>query len=496
VAALALAMMTSAAAETAPTTSELMAELKRLSARIEKLEQRNAQLESQLKSAAPGSAELEERVTALETYRAGIEAGLADESVSEKEPELTSRLKSVENATFDMQKQAKIIDSLEGFSAGASFVSVGQRASGIGVSGTQLNYRADVTVTTPTIKTGDVESKLFGHFRAGQGKGLAQYFNTFNGPNATAFQLGSVVPPETSAVLLAEAWYQADIPLPFGGFKPHSRETLTVNFGKMDPFAFFDQNAGGNDETRQFLASMFVHNALLDNPLAANVGADGFGFSPGIRVAYKNERTKAEKWGASLGVFAAGEATSYDAPLKSQFLIMQAESQQRLFTGLPGTYRIQLWRNGQAPTFVPGQTASHSGVGLSFDQRVHDAVTLFGRYGFAWGDDLPFDRTISVGTEIGGGYWSRGADALGLAIGANRTSASFRARSATVVDADGAPVYGFTASGYEYDAELYYRFHAHERFEISPDFQYIRNPAGNPGAKSVTIVGLRLLLNY
>jgi hypothetical protein len=264
----------------------------------------------------------------------------------------------------------------------------------------------------------------------------------------------------------------------------------------MDPFAFFDQNSSANDETRQFLSSMFVHNALLDNPLAANVGADGFGFSPGVRVAYKNESARPEKWGASLGVFAAGAATSYDAPLKSQFVIAQVDTLRRPFAGLPGNYRLQLWRNGQAPTFVPGETAAHSGVGLNFDQRVDDAVTLFGRYGFAWGDGLPFDRTVSLGAEFGGSYWNRGGDAIGLALGANHTSSGFRAQSASIVDADGNPVYGFAATGYEYDAELYYRFHAHERFEISPDLQYIRNPAGNAGAKPVTIVGLRLLLSY
>lgn len=488
--------LATAHADPTPSVSELVGELKRLAARVEKLEKRNAELEAQVAARPPGDAGLEQRVQALETYRSGIEAGLADETVSEKEPELTSRLKAVENATLDMQKQSKTVEALEGFAVGASFASVGQKASGIGVSNTQLNYRADLTVTTPSIQTGNIESKLFAHLRAGQGKGIGQYFTAFNGPNATAFQLGSVVPPDTSAVLLAEAWYQADIPLPLDGFKPRSRETLTVNFGKMDPFAFFDQNAGGNDETRQFLASMFVHNALLDNPLAANVGADGYGFSPGVRVAYLNERAKPEKYGLSLGVFAAGAAASYDAPLESVFAILQADTEQRLFTGLAGNYRLQLWYNGQAPTYVPDQTAEHYGFGLSFDQRVHDAVTLFGRYGMAWGEGLPFNATVSLGAEIGGSYWNRGADALGLALGANRTASGFRAQSAALVNPDGSPVYGFAASGSEFDAEIYYRVHAHERFEISPDFQYIRNPAGNPDAKAISIFGLRLLLSY
>ena len=497
--ALMLAFVCSAAqAQPAPDAAELMSLLKQLAERVEQLEKRNSELQLELKPSSamvqPVSPPIEQRVQALEAYRESIESGLSREGVSEKEPELTSRLKAVEYTALDIQKQAKVIDSLKGFSAGASFVSVGQRATGIGSSGTLLNYRADITVSTPTIQTGDMESKLFGHFRAGQGKGLAEKLTSFVGPNATAFQLGAVVPPETSAVLLGQAWYQVDIPLPVGGFRPYSREKITANFGKMDPFAFFDQNAAGNDETRQFLASMFVHNALLDNPLAANVGADGFGFSPGMRVSYLNERSKPERYRASLGVFGAGESTSFTAPLRSPFVIAQLETEQRFF-GLTGNYRAMLWRNGEAPTFVRGVTAQHTGFGLNFDQRVHDAITAFGRLGAARGEGLPFDATGSVGAEFNGSYWGRGGDAVGIAVNGNRTSIDFRRRSALVdADSNGVPDFGFAARGWEKALELYYRFRVHRQFEISPDIQIISHPAGNTG--KVAIFGLRALLNY
>ncbi|MBI2752419.1 MAG: carbohydrate porin [Betaproteobacteria bacterium] len=469
-------LLASSAYAAQPTLSDVMAELARLSARIDQLERRNAELEA---------------------YRASIDAGLANENVSEKEPELTARLKSVEYTALDIQKQAKVIDSIEGFSAGGSFVMTGQKASGAGERCALLNYRADITVTTPTVKTGDIESKLFGHFRAGQGKGLAEKMTSFVGPNATAFQLGAVVPPETSAVLLAQAWYQADIPLPVGGFKPHSREKLTVNLGKMDPFAFFDQNAAGNDETRQFLASTFVHNALLDNPLAANVGADGFGFSPGVRVSYLNEHAKPERYRLSLGVFGAGESTSFNAPFRSPFVIAQAETEQRLFAGLVGNYRVLLWRNGQAPTFVRGETRPHAGIGLNFDQRLHDGIVAFGRFGVARGNRLPFDRTLSAGAEFSGSYWGRGGDAVGLALGVNHTSADFRALSASVdADGDGVPDFGYTASGSERVLEGYYRYRVNKRFELTPDLQVIGNPGGNAWAPAVKVLGLRAQITY
>ncbi len=483
----------------------LKQQLQRLADRLDKVEKRNAELEAKLKAYVerPASKDggVETRIQTLEGYNKRLEYALDSEGISEREPELASRLKAVEYNTLDLKKQATVIDSIEGFSAGASFTAVGQRASGVDTNGTTLNYRTDIAVTTPTVKTGDIESKLLAHFRVGQGRGISQNLTSFAGPNASSFQLGTAIPPENSAVVLAEAYYRAEVPLPFGGFKPHSREKLTVNFGKMDPFAFFDQNAAANDETRQFLASPFVHNALLDNPIAANVGADGFGFSPGARVAYRNERSKNEPWGLSFGVFGAGRSADFSEGFRSPFWIAQAESTQR-FGGLTGNYRVFLWQNGQAPTFLRDPSdldttllRSHRGGGLNFDQRFGDYVTFFGRYGWASGEGLPFDRTFAFGAEIGGSYWSRGADALGIAIGANRSSEAFRNGSAGVIDAAGSPVFGFAARGSEKVAEIYYRYRVHQNFEISPDFQLIRDPAGNPAARPVKIFGIRVQLN-
>lgn len=497
-AAVTLAFAAGAVQAAQPSNAEMMTELKRLSERIQKLEKENAELRTRQQTPATPGSDLETRLKALEARNAQIDEALSKDTISEQEPELTARLKGAEYTSLDIQKQAKVIDSIQGFSAGASLTTVGQRLSGIPAKvGTLVNYRADITVTTPTISTGNIDSRLFGHFRIGQGKGVSEKLTSFVGPNASSFQLGSVIEPDSSAVMLAQAWYQADIPLPLDGVKALSRETLTVNFGKMDPFGFFDQNAAANDETRQFLASSFVHNALLDNPLAANVGADGFGFSPGLRLAYFNERAKPENYRLSLGVFGAGEGADFSGSVKSPFVIFQVEASRRLFGGLEGNYRAFVWRNGQAPTFAAGETARHTGFGLNFDQRFDDAITVFGRYGAAGGDRLPFDRTASAGAEIGGGYWRRAADGLGLALGANRTSADFRAQSAALdADGDGNPDYGFTARGWEQAAEIYYRYRVHPGFEITPDFQLVRHPAGNPDGKTVKILGARVQLSY
>lgn len=452
--------------------TDLMQELKRLSERVEKLEKRNTELEK----------------------------ALENEHVSEQEPEIATRLKAVESQALGMQKPARKIEALEGITTSVGFTTVAQHASGgattVNRGQSELNYRADVAVTLPAGDIGNAKGKLFAHVRIGQGRGLGGLRTSYSGSNASAFQLGGVTQPDDSAVMLAQAWYQTDIPLPLGGFAPRSREHLELNFGKLDPFAFFDQNAAANDETRQFLASPFVHNALLDNPIAANIGANAYGFSPGARLAYINGQSKPESYDLSLGVFGAGGGANYDGSFGSPFVIAQWGNKLR-FNGLEGNYRLYAWRNGRAPTYARGETRAHRGLGASMDQRVGDATTLFARIGTASGEKLPFDRTFALGAEFGGNHWDRGADALGLGFAFNRTSADFR-RDAEALDADGDANadFGWAADGYEKVFETYYRYRLAKQFEFSPDLQLVAQPAGNRSASLMKILGARVQLAF
>jgi high affinity Mn2+ porin len=430
---------------------------------------------------------LEQRVAELEKRDARIDKGLETDTLSENEPDLTARLKALEHQSVSTLKAARTVESLEGIKVGASLTTVAQHPGGLpagsAANQSELNYRGDVFVGLPLEHIGDTEQQLFAQFRFGQGSGLND-LAAFSRPNASAFRVLSTKPDDSVAVL-GQAWYQASIPLPFGGFKPRSRETLELNFGKMDPFVFFDQNAAANDETRQFLNTAFVHNPLLD--AGGDIGVDANGFSPGFRVSYLNRRDDPESWRLSLGVFGAGDGANYSRFFSSPLVIAQAERSLKLFEGLTGNYRAYYWRNGQA-TDLTGLVERHSGVGLSFDQRYGDAVTLFGRYGRQISGAVRFDRALTLGAELGGAYWQRGADAVGVALGRLRTSAGFAAAS-LALDA-------YAASGAERVLELYYRYRVSKQFELSPHFQYISAPAGNQDASAVGIVGLRAQLNY
>lgn len=488
VAAVAFALAAGSAVAAPPSNVELVQLLEKLNQRVEKLEQRNAELERELRANraqeahAPAAADIEKRVQTLEAHQAHVEKSLESSTISENEPELTSRLKAVEMQSRTMQSIARKMDTLDGITAGVSFSTVVQKPYGVKDSGSQLSYRGDAFVSLPLSPIGDIEHKLFAQFRLGQGNGL-NGLATFSRPNATAFHIDGGLRPDDAVPLLAQAWYEANIPLPLGGYKPHSKETLGLAVGKMDPFVFFDQNAAAGDEARQFLNVVFVHNPLLD--AGGDIGVDANGFTPGLRLSYQNAAAKPETWRISLGMFGAGDkGSNYQRTLAKPLVMLQAETEQRMFGGLAGTYRLYAWRNPQSAHFDDTVTEPerHTGWGISADQRVGDGITLFGRYGQQMQGHVRFDRALTLGAEFNGSYWNRGGDSIGLASGLLRTSQDYR---------DFAQV-----AGNERVAELYYRYRINKQVELSPSLQYIGNPGGDNNADAIKILGLRAQINY
>ena len=474
--------------------------LQKLTSRLEKLEARNAELEKKLEARNSG---LEQQVKTLKDESNAVAAGLDSPRLSQYEPELTVRLKAVEKDALEMKKAAKIAEGLEGIKVSAALATVGQHASGLpgGVenSSSQLNYRADVSVELPLAATGDIEHKLFAHLRMGQGLGLNAAFSNLghfaSAPNALAFR-ASGSSPDDSVTILGQAWYQAAIPLPFLGFKPYSRETLEVTFGKMDIFGFFDQNAGGGDEAKQFLNSVFVHNPLLD--AGGEVGVDANGFQPGFVVSYLNWFNKPEPWRLSLGVFGAGDrGANYQRSLSKPLVMVQAEKQLKLFGGLTGNYRAYAWNRSQGTDF-DGSVTRHTGVGVSVDQRVGDGVTVFGRYGKLVSGELPFNQAVTAGAELNGSYWGRAADAIGIAGAWLESGKAYRNSTVTawLDDAQTQAAFTFTPRGAEKLAEIYYRLRIAPQFELTPDFQYVVDGGGNANGKSVKVFALRANIAY
>lgn len=496
--ALAAALVAAAGASqaAAPAQDKVLAELKRLAERVEKLEKRNAELESRLAaSAAPAAAGaapapvLAQRVEALEQANRDLAAGLASDRLSEREPELAVRLKAVEERTNAIAAPSKLAAALDGISVEGAVAAVAQRIDGDGrESGngeSQLSWRGDIGITIPAGSIGRGEGEFYTQLRVGQGDSFTGLRPTFTGAyNSLAFEAGGG--SEETYAIVAQAWYQLTTPLGDGAESPHS---LQLTVGKMDPFVFFDQNAIADNEAEKFLNNVFVHNPLLDSGGA--VGADSYGFTPGLRLAYRNESGNPDWWQASIAAFGAGDGARFGRSFNKPFVIGQLEYGRKSF-GFDSTYRLYAWRNGQYEGFdvATEGTDSASGWGASVDQRVHEDVTLFARYGQSTSDHTTFDRALTVGAEIAGNAWGRGADGVGVAWGWLRSSDEFRDAAPTHPD------YGFDASGAEQVGELYYRWYLNEQLSLTPDLQYVRRAAANRDAKTITAFGLRALYAF
>ena len=429
---------------------------------------------------------LAERIEHLERHNKEMEKALATERLSEKEPEVVTRLKAVEFQTLSMQKQARQIEALEGITVGGSLIGVVQKVgagnTASGAEETRANYRGDISVTLPGGEMGNTEGKIFAHFRFGQGNGIGLRPTYTSTANTTGFQTNAGA--DDSFGILAQAWYQLSIPLIDGGLKANAREHLYLTAGKIDPFVFFDQNGAADDESAKFMNNAFVHNPLLDS--GGDIRADAYGFAPGAIVKYENSRQKGGEWALSLGVFGSGPGANFTGSLAGPFVIAQAETAAR-FNYLPGNYRAYLWRNGRGAGYDSVER-KHAGMGFSADQKVTDEVTLFGRYGHQLTGKVRFDRALTVGAELAGTSWARAADGLGVAFGSLRTASDYRD--------DSLAVSGYEASGSEKQMEIYYRFKLNSKVELTPDLQWIRQPGGDATAPTVKVLGLRAKVGF
>jgi len=424
---------------------------------------------------------IDQRVRKLEAGKAELRQALEKPYISSKEPGVAARLKAVESQVMSYRQAARTVESLEGISAGGGLTVLGQGRAGPTRDkdkGSAINYRADATVSLPAGEFGNAKGFIFTHFRMGAGLGLENPDSAFSSLNSTSFQRPQTVASD-STVTLAEAWYQFTLPLPVGGNPGLSRQHMEFNIGKMDPFVFFDQNAIVDDETRGFINQSFVHNPLLDT--GGDAGLDDFGFTPGVRLAYVNEVDNPVTYGLSVGVFGAGDNASFKGNLKSPFVIVQAETEQRFFGGLGGQYRLYAWNNGQGVD-IDGAVRPHSGIGFSMDQQVGDYISMFGRYGHQFQGNVEFNQTVTIGAEFGGAYWERSGDALGIALGWLNSSGEFRQTS--------------TANGSEQLAEIFYRYRFNDFIALSPDFQYVRHPGGDKASSGFAAYGLRTQINF
>jgi high affinity Mn2+ porin len=148
----------------------------------------------------------------------------------------------------------------------------------------------------------------------------------------------------------------------------------------------------------------------------------------------------------------------------------------------------------------PGRTKY--GFGLNLEQPLADSgeTGLFARLGWDDGNTESFvftevDRHASLGAQVSGAHWHRSADRFGIGGVVHGLATPHEeylaAGGSGFLLGDGALNYG-----HEEIVEAYYRAQLGDCVELSPDFQYIRNPGYNRDRGPATVPGVRLNLRY
>lgn len=253
--------------------------------------------------------------------------------------------------------------------------------------------------------------------------------NTYGSLNGDAGTTGSFME-------VTEFWYE----------QPLFDNKVKVTFGKLNAAGYFDENEVANDETEQFLASMFVNNtaiSLPDNNLGLRVTYSVLECLD-LTYAYFNQN---EEWNNfDTNGFNAVQAT---------FKLSDT-----------GNYRLMYWgSNIDAVSFKDGDSASSYGIAVSIDQAVNDNVSLFARYGYQNPEVYEIYSSWSIGASFAGAMWSRDTDTVGLAVGQNMASSDW-------TDAEN------LKDDSETQVELYYKLGLNDNVALTPVLQYVSKPAG------------------
>jgi high affinity Mn2+ porin len=356
-----------------------------------------------------------------------------------------------------------------------------------------------------------------------QGFGLSNDRGIEAFPNGDAFKLGTKTPYFMFAHLFIRQTIGLggkresvpDGPLTLAGERDISRLTFTL--GRFTPTDMFDSNAYAEDPHAQFMNWGMITNLAWDFP------ADAVGFTTGLAVELNQP-----KWALRYGFFqmpsVQNSSTADDQILEfphmgsdGKFLRswgIVTEFERRYGEAHPGTIRALVFlnsadmisfrqaipllqANGPSADLSSAQAYRYkSGFGLNWQQKITDDVGVFSR--FSWNDGRTegwvyndSNWAVSFGTSVQGAAWRRANDALGLGYvrdGLSRSAQEFLALGgASILDGDGGLTYGT-----ENVVEAYYNLAVWKGVHVTPDYEFVVNPASNRARGPVSVFGIRL----
>jgi hypothetical protein len=293
---------------------------------------------------------------------------------------------------------------------------------------------------------------------------------------------------------------------------------LELKVGRLAAPDDFDENRYANSPRTQFMNWALMSNTAWD------YAADTRGYTDGLVLAFINP-----DWSLKYGIYRMPKFANGE-PLVSSPFVASGQNLELTFADIPGGMLVRLLAylntasmgnyrqalaiaaaNHTPPDIVANDQRGRQkyGFGLNAEQPLADngGTGLFLRWGWSDGREESFaftevDDTISGGVQISGEEWHQRGALLGVALVSQGISPSHRdylaAGGCGFVLCDGALRYGR-----EQIFETYYRVQriwpedpGPVRWNIGPDFQFIRNPGYNRARGPVSFWSLRLNVEY
>jgi high affinity Mn2+ porin len=347
------------------------------------------------------------------------------------------------------------------------------------------------------------------------GSGLSKTLGIAGFPNGETFRVGGAEPKIYIARLYFTQnfeWgndkeYIEDDVNQLAGWK--SKRYLKVTVGKFGMADFFDGNEFSHDARSQFMNWSLMDNAAWDYP--ANTRGYVFG-----AVAELGQPNWALRFGYTMTTTSANgaiwderisHANTQTLEYEKRYQLSGHKGTLRLLAfrnnGKMGGYRDAIDQNSAAPDVDATQAYGRHkyGFGISADQYLTNDFGVFAKASYNDGKTetwafTEIDRSLSLGAVLKGTSWRRKDDELGLAFVGNGISKDHQ-------DYLAAGGYGFIIGDGQLNyspeliAEVYYKLNAYQhKLWLSPDYQFIANPAYNRDRGPVNVFSLRAHVEF
>lgn len=347
------------------------------------------------------------------------------------------------------------------------------------------------------------------------GAGLSQTLGIAGFPNGETFRVGGV----QNKMYIARLYFKQNFEWgkekdtiengvnQLAGLK--SKRYFSFAVGKFNLGDFFDQNNFSHDPRSQFMNWALMDNAAWDYPANTRgyvIGAYTELGQPAwtLRFAVTMVVTQAN---ASIWDAKIGKANTETIEYERRYMLSGQKGTVRflgfLNNGKFGNYEQAIALSPTAPNVDTTQHYGRHkyGFGINMDQYLTKDFGVFAKASFNDGHTetwffTEIDRSLTFGGIMKGTKWKRAFDEAGLAFIANGLSGPHR-------DYLAAGGYGFLIGdgklnyAPEMIAELYYKFDVFQKkFFLTPDYQFIVNPAYNKDRGPVNVFSIRAHVEF